>query len=496
MEIRLKKEIQALKFRYVGLQAFNILGYSLLFFSAAASLLTGLSFLGASPFIEGDITVSAISTITLVIALCLGFTIVGLTKQSFYQEIVAADKRLGLLDKLSTAVEFSQKNAQGYFVNLLIWDAKQTIRQYTGRLILPYKFNKWFFLIFLFTLISLSFHYDLFSMFNSKMEAKELNPLVIKIEEKIKEFGEELFPDENQTDQNRAGQNRADQNKIFRQIQKSKKDLQQSGYSKKEALRSLSGLLDVVQNENANKLKELEDNLNLDDLSEKPNQGSSQSAPRMTNTEQEVQMDLDDLKEKVKEAFENDTPKDLSDELNDLENRLEFEQYIKNSMEDLQNEEDSDDSDNSDGEGDLDDSSSVGKRSDKDRGDNSLAEGDGSSQGNGPNNSGKQGDGNQTDDDPDYKAGTGESDGSSKTAGIIKKNESPVTKDKSGLYNKGAYQYSIRALSGIGMAEKSDQEIQKEYIKQNEAVLLKESIPPEYREMIKDYFLSIGLEKE
>ncbi len=143
MEIRqFKKEIQALKFRYVGLHTINILGYSLLLFSFAASILTGLSYLGAAPFNEGDISVKAFYFMSLLIALCLGFIIVGLTKQSFYQKIVEADKRLGLLDKLSTAIEFSQKNAQGYFVNLLILDAKQSIQKVSKKQILPYKFNK------------------------------------------------------------------------------------------------------------------------------------------------------------------------------------------------------------------------------------------------------------------------------------------------------------------------------------------------------------------
>ena len=58
------------------------------------------------------------------------------------------------------------------------------------------------------------------------------------------------------------------------------------------------------------------------------------------------------------------------------------------------------------------------------------------------------------------------------------------------------YLIQIRALTEIGDAQLSADEIVKSYRKEVESVLQKEDIPPNYRKYIKNYFHSIGIKTE
>jgi hypothetical protein len=58
------------------------------------------------------------------------------------------------------------------------------------------------------------------------------------------------------------------------------------------------------------------------------------------------------------------------------------------------------------------------------------------------------------------------------------------------------YLIQIRALTEIGDAQLSADEIFKSYRKEVESVLQKEDIPPNYRKYIKNYFHSIGIKTE
>ncbi len=78
----------------------------------------------------------------------------------------------------------------------------------------------------------------------------------------------------------------------------------------------------------------------------------------------------------------------------------------------------------------------------------------------------------------------------------IKPNPSAPVKDETGRFEGGAFRASIRAITAPGISLKAEKEIQRTYVRQKEEILLKEPVPVEYKAVIRDYFLSIGLEKE
>ena len=59
-----------------------------------------------------------------------------------------------------------------------------------------------------------------------------------------------------------------------------------------------------------------------------------------------------------------------------------------------------------------------------------------------------------------------------------------------------AYLIHIRALTDMGEARLKEEEIFRTYRKEVESILQKEDIPLNYREYIKNYFISIGINTE
>jgi hypothetical protein len=68
--------------------------------------------------------------------------------------------------------------------------------------------------------------------------------------------------------------------------------------------------------------------------------------------------------------------------------------------------------------------------------------------------------------------------------------------DKMASSQAKRYLIHIRALTGIGEARLKEEEIFQTYRKEVESILLKEDIPINYREYIKNYFVSIGIHAE
>ena len=59
-----------------------------------------------------------------------------------------------------------------------------------------------------------------------------------------------------------------------------------------------------------------------------------------------------------------------------------------------------------------------------------------------------------------------------------------------------SYLISIRTLTDIGEARLKEEDIIRTYQKEVESLLQKEDIPLNYREYIKNYFISIGMNAE
>ena len=93
-------------------------------------------------------------------------------------------------------------------------------------------------------------------------------------------------------------------------------------------------------------------------------------------------------------------------------------------------------------------------------------------------------------------AGRGESHEQWNAARDIEDTQGPTVKDKTAAAAANDYRVHIRALTGIGAARVPTEDVMRPYRRALESVLTKEHLPPDRRDLIKGYFLSIGLGKE
>ncbi|MBW1697416.1 MAG: phage holin family protein [Deltaproteobacteria bacterium] len=100
------------------------------------------------------------------------------------------------------------------------------------------------------------------------------------------------------------------------------------------------------------------------------------------------------------------------------------------------------------------------------------------------------------DEDISLLPGSSKSKGQKKSPYEIQRRKGPVIQDKVMPAEKEDFTVYIRALTGIGKAKVKQKDIARRYQREVESILKKEEIPLNYREFIKNYFLSIGLGKE
>jgi len=93
-------------------------------------------------------------------------------------------------------------------------------------------------------------------------------------------------------------------------------------------------------------------------------------------------------------------------------------------------------------------------------------------------------------------AGRGKSSGKKKSSTEIEKLSGPGTQDEMIPSQMQNYLIHIRSLTAIGESRIKEGDIMRIYRQEIEGVLQKEDIPLNYREYIKQYFISIGLKTE
>jgi hypothetical protein len=99
------------------------------------------------------------------------------------------------------------------------------------------------------------------------------------------------------------------------------------------------------------------------------------------------------------------------------------------------------------------------------------------------------------DEDASLSPGRSKSSNQDKSPDEMERQKGPVLQDKMISTETKDYSIHIRALTNIGKSKMKQEEIAREYHHEIEGILKKEDIPLNYREYIKNYFISIGLRK-
>lgn len=393
-------------------------------------------------------------------------------KEPFLSALVAADRRLGSKDLLSSACEVCINHTRTRFSHALTRNAAAFIRETGPKKIFPLQPSSWLILVPIFAGVGLLFILKISSTLPDIR--KNVDPQA-ELHEHINVFEQGLT----------ALDDEANQQERFRQIERTASRMIKSGENARQsALKSFSGLLKTIESQVERDLQDLKEQLNLENSAQKDHLTGGMNIPSPVKAldrnrkQKTVSVELEGLEEKITEAFDEDVPEHLSRQLGNIRANQEFAKYLENllkkymfSPENVQEDKD------------IESPEKSGTNSTKDPADQEHA----------PSRKGKGSPGSSQE---SFRAGSLIPESRKKVFQELEPATGPMEMEPAGDFKTGSFGYAVKALTTVESAMKPEQEIKKIYIKQNEAVIQKENIPPEYRESIRDYFLSIGLEGE
>ena len=386
-------------------------------------------------------------------------------KKPFLSELVEADRRLGSKDLLASACEVFLNNDDTRFSKRLLDSAARFVKQTGPKIIFP----KVSFLPLIIVPVFVGFSFFLILTTPPGMpDPKVGSDMTSQLIEHVALFKKGLMAQDDQKEQQ----------KRFNLIEKTAAQMLKSGEdARKSAARSFSGLLETIASKNSEDMQQLKEQLNMDNSSDGMNIPNPVKGPKRRR-QQQAMADLEKLKDQIEKAFDDKMPEHLSRQLADIEANEKFAQHLENLLKRYGQppEEDKDDR-----EFDSPQDKDSGRQLDRENRDNTPHR-----KGKGDPGSGRE----------SVREGSLIPQERKKAATRLTPAKGRMVMDKAGDFKKGSFGHAVKALSAIGSTPKPEQEIKKIYIRQNEAVMQKESIPPEYKESIRDYFLSIGLEGE
>ncbi len=381
----------------------------------------------------------------------------GLRKNRGLQaELIGIDQRLRLKERLSTAFEYHRPGRKSSMSDLLMMDAAQCLESIRRDQISPRGLSPLYILIPLFSLLlMLLFFVDL-----SPADRKTGPPG----QERLRELGIRMERFSRQKPENTAGKGL--QSEVYKEMEKIATELKKGDLKEKRFLKSVGMLKKSVSAENAR----LGDRLRKDLIA-----GDPSSLPMLNPLlkERPDPEEMGEMMKSLKDLFGGEIPASLKEDLDQLESNLKIEGFLEDIMVrsglETWGKEDSIPQDT------LPDLSTE----------RAFKGGDGSDSP--PSSQEKR---------SLFTAGTEKAKGIKEEAKDLEGAKGPMIRDE-GISGPGEqYNDHIRSLPVIGRAETKTEDVYRPYEQALEAALVKEDMPPEQREIVKNYFLSIGLGTE
>ena len=428
------------------------------------------------------------------IAFALLYTI--RTNKSVMEELIEIDARLELNEKISTAYECQRLGRWSIFVELLYEDVSRLLDSMKANQIFPKAFSPVHVIIPFLSLALISLLLFNFSPSGSKRSASEAKILA------------QIGADMNRYTKKKmikgvAGEDKA-QDDLYRRMKQMSEELSDRTVGRKELLESLDDLIKELSSESAKLSRTLAADLSLGDAANTPMLEALQDE----NLDKE---ELEKLKEKLKDLFGGNLPSSVSQEMASLEQRLEFKALLEEAGEDakdafFEGEEDSsngeevlvvkksEENDALDGQPPKDDKTSSDSESENDSSRDQTE---------GPYRAGDPGEDDESEarrpgmeDDFPFIAGSGKGKDEKNAPSELETSKVPAIQAPGADSPGERFNIYVRSLPKIGRTELDPEEIIRTYSQKVEEVIKREDIPPNFREYIKNYFLSIGLRKE
>ena len=417
-----------------------------------------------------------------------------LKRRNLQNVLIAIDRRLKLQDRLSTAYEYLKFKKKTEFTELLLNDAATTLSQIKNQQLVSAKFS----LLHLLALILLTINILLYSGIFHRSESRQIPP-----ESKIVDNAVRLLKNysigriENKVLQKSRFQRVYDQKleHLSNQLSDSSKPFKQRFAEMDRFLKEIEG----EQTRLANALAEKLDSAVIKEL-------RTQDIPDLANLSSGQ---LEKLKGLLNKTLNNRLPGSINQTIESLQSLDRIEKLISRILDDLKESRSSvaDSAEPAPTEQRI---SQLSKRSDDSPDASNRPPSDGqvshlsrnAAVRNSPPGSGKfQRNGSDLGGDVDQpeghsgSAGKGRSEEEKKSSYEIENSPGLALQDKIPSSQARSYLIQIRALTNTGETRLKNEEIYQTYRKEVESILQKEDIPLNYREYIKNYFISIGLER-
>lgn len=390
-------------------------------------------------------------------------------RKGFFDELIAIDLRFQLKEMLSSAYECLKGGRKSMLVELLIEDASRLLGRIRPEQLLPIRLFRRYILIPVLALVMV-FALTIDFLPARTEPNRESNMILDQIAISMKRLSkEERNPSEKDMKKGR--------NSLFKEMEELERNLRNRSMNTQKALKSLRDFIGETQKAQSSLAGQIVEELSIQNIEAIPSfKPELKRGIPLKNLEM-----AETLFEKF---FEGEIPATLTEKISDLKRYNEIQQFLAKTMDAIESDLKSDSKQESRGGLKRDESPEMTKNASS-------------------RHVGREKTGSSTRDgveDPDQKqsfaAGRGkDSHGKGPFQKIIDSKNAPVkdpTSDGPGM----KYSVHIRSLPVVERAGIKPEDLIRSYRNEIEEVLTNEKIPVNYREYIKNYFLSIGVEQE
>ena len=483
-------EISKLKRRISIRLLHRILLWGSVFFLGSYTILSIIAKAGPSGSNPYGIWVFIFVGISLVAA--IGVAI--FERKDFLSFLIDIDTRLQLRDSISTAFEYKRSGNKSVFLDLLMQDATSKLRLLSPRHIFPAKFSRLYLVLILVLLSSGALFFNYYSKFVFTPV-----PADQKIIEKARTLARDFARSHVAAGRSKEAR---DHSFIAGNIKQLRKTLNDPAITRDQLFAFLNRQLKEIQAEQTRLASDLDARLKDAQILNTPIQD-------FPDPEKFTASQLIKLKKILNQALNNRIPDDIHQEMETLQELLSMEKFLSQIIDEFH--------DSKSGPDAFAESGRKQSPGGSFPGDFGKKSGDPDHPVTGEDTPGQEGsrgadipgrsrfDSSHADgiDVPDEwglshgtspRAGTAKSGGKEKPGSEIEKMPGPGTQDKVMSAQVRQYLVRIRSLGVTGESGMKADEIVRAYQQEVEGILQKEEIPLNYREYIKNYFLSIGIE--
>jgi hypothetical protein len=432
------------------------------------------------------------AALSFLAAIIIGFA----TQSNLLNILIDIDHRLKLQDRVSTAYEYLKLKKPTEFAELLINDAALKLRQISRQQLVPVQFSFLHPLAIILLLINILLYSGVFIMPDFKSTHREL--------EKIDKAGQLLKNYMIKRIDNQSVQQSTTRSSRAKKLEQISSTLNDSSKSFEQRLAALNSFLEEVGGEQTRLARELGARLDSADIQKVP-------VPKTPDLANLSSSQLEKLKGLLSQTLNGRLPDAIDHNIESLRELDSIENLLARIIDDLQDDRTkTDDSVQSAGaQGKRMPQSAEAYRNLPDKPNRPYPNGNFSDLN--PNvgdradhqDSGKWQ--KKSDDLPDgmeppegYSdaAGNAKANKGNQSSHDLEKTQLSAIRDKMASLPAKTYLIHIRALTDLGEARVEEEEIIRTYRREVESILQKEDIPVNYREYIKNYFISIGINTE